>query len=81
MEVFTCCKHEDIQDVQQCQNIVMSLRSRSSTQEGLVLPSHEANEAPCGEQLLSKYPQKQMKTICPCADMQCKSHRCFYAPA
>lgn len=59
----------------------MSLWSRSSTQESLVLPSHEADEAPCGEQLLSKYPQKQMKKIRPCAYMQCKNHRCFCAPA
>lgn len=81
MEVLTCCKHEDIQDVQERQKIGMSLWSRSSTQEGLVLPSHEADEAPCGEQLLGKYPQKQMKKICPCAYMQYKNHRCFCAPA
>lgn len=39
----------------------MSLWSKSSPQEGLVLLSHEADEAPCGEQLLCKYPQKQME--------------------
>lgn len=58
MEVLTCCKHEDTQDVQQYRKIGMSLWSRSSVQEGLVLPFHEADEAPHGEQLLSKISSK-----------------------
>lgn len=79
MEVFTCCKHEDMWDAQQCQKIVMSLWSRSGTQQALILPFHEADESPRGEQLLSKYPHKLMKKVHPHADRQCTNHTCFCA--